>query len=435
MAPVQFLITLQKLDLISPWIPIPRLTGTSFRSLLFPSLPLQWTRQSALAYIKAMATSPMAGLAMSTIVNTIVDERLTAYVRALLPRPDNPDPISYKTDVVDGEYVDIPVLTLRTMRPSLEEELARDYHLAKYATHALGGKLMTALRDIKSKISDVFQPGSSSDDWSIVDASTLRRWPIAVNRGNSWDNPPANEVQQDRSTTPPGDPPPAMEEGNDTPQTIRHYSFSISRRSSTSTSSSDFEPSNIQVRARPGSSSTLHMDLEVTGAIPNTEGPVYTSSFAASPHQSHSVQERSGSSNQDDAGQSEAGSSEASVAPTPAFRRVTALTLHPQQSLSWHISGMLNAILRFPIVAMYQRSLARAYLDARGDSRRDWLRPSIYPSFGPSTSMYGCWSVGLYTGQIMICFGLEFVSELLVWRLGSEAAWFIGHRYYSWSKL
>jgi hypothetical protein len=416
--PLQFLTTLQRLDLVGSGSMTPKMRSKPYMHILFPRPPCAWKQMSWPGMIGYILTSPVAGLVISAATGTLIDRKLTVYSNAIIPRPDNPDTVSFKTDNIDGDYVNIPVQSLPPIQRTLDDEIGHDLNSIKLKLQEFNGELYRYFAGIVWKISELTavwklnpptdpQARSPTSEVAVYDGSpagtgstTIVPWQAPSHdqqRQNAYGRVEETMTTQAESTTPPASP-------------AEHaVSTSGSRRSSGTIASSELESRSVQIQARRGSSSTLHMDLEVNATVHQGGPPTYTSSLAAS-HRPLGPRDY-------------------------PLHRVTALTIHPSQSLGLQLSSMVNTIIRLPLVAAYQRSVARAYLSAQDNPEQNWLSNEMYPVFGPSPSMYGWKGVGAYWAKLAICIAMETVTGMVIWRTSSIVAWALGTKHYSWGKL
>ena len=119
--------------------------------------------------------------------------------------------------------------------------------------------------------------------------------------------------------------------------------------------------------------------------------------------------------------------------------RVTALTLHPSDSLGSLIANLITNTARLPFESLYLRSLATAYVAAgEQPGSRSWLGQNIFPlsaTFGSGFGPPGMKGRMDYASRIAMCLFAEAVIGVQVWWVGCAAAVWAGQRWYKWGRL
>lgn len=130
--------------------------------------------------------------------------------------------------------------------------------------------------------------------------------------------------------------------------------------------------------------------------------------------------------------------------------RVTILSTHAVDSLSSHVAVLLTSMLLYPLESLALRSLAVSYLSSSaslGILTRG--SPSSITNLGlhPRTAVYGvrslgCWFGGgsmsnrlSYIGKLLLVTGLEAITSLALWGVGTSVAVVIGRRKFGWGEL
>lgn len=90
--PIEMFATLQRLDLVPAWPPLPSLRRGHFSAMFKPSLLLGPGSRNTLAGLaSSISTSPLIMVWILSRVREKVDERLFLYIRLALPKPSEPD--------------------------------------------------------------------------------------------------------------------------------------------------------------------------------------------------------------------------------------------------------------------------------------------------------------------------------------------------------
>lgn len=268
LAPLQFYAKLQRLGLLPPWPLLPNPLQASYLRPLLSSPRSCSPPYSLTSYASSIALCPLATFCYMTWITDLVRIKLIQYTRASLPRPENPDSLSLKLGTEDGVNMNAPVLELPRLQGSLAEELAKDISLVVRTFHSarftLGRFWTGAFRQRKATvefpdpIEDAGQPPTQN-----VDSVLRRRSTITITEPGPPESPDVStSLDSDTSFA-------------ETPSNILTPTSSNGPFSPTTLSS------NVQIRTRSGSTSTLHMDVEVNA--PLRGGPVFTSTFASSP--------------------------------------------------------------------------------------------------------------------------------------------------------
>ena len=408
--PLHFYGNLQQLALIPAWPIVPNPFRISYLAALLPQLPHYNGLWNLPAYGLAILTSPLSMFLWSEYYNNLFDDSLTRYTRAAIPRPDNPDNVSVKIHTEDGITTSTsPVDEYPRLQGSLGNEIRKD--LAKcleslYVARAVARQFVRTL--FRGKRPTVEFPER------IVETEHDARGLDVPNRieGTSSLSPSPREAF-DRTANVAG--PPSQVNG-------QHGSAPPPPTSVTSSAVSDegspiIQPSNVQIRTRTGSTSTLHMEVEINTQV---RGAPFTSNFSASSRNM------------------EMDNMPSQVAHDFHYR-VTSLTLAPSCMLGARIRDTIVTVLGLPLESMFLRSLAHTFVQSGPTSRETaWLQAQIYPVgvyyfLGPKT--LGIAALATYFGKIILCIGIETFLSLRLWHVTSDTARWIGRRYYSWRKL
>ncbi|MCJ1323820.1 hypothetical protein MMC10_000481 [Thelotrema lepadinum] len=271
LSPLQLFATLQRLDLLPAWPLLPNPFRVSCLSPLLTPLPSQWNRRTSGVFAASFVTSPFITFLCMFYFTDKVKGRLCSYARASIPRPDNPDQDSFKLGIDDGSTGAAPVLDYPKFQGSFHQEIQKDVQYVLDGLTSIRYRMRSHFRWLfdRRRPSVSFPPVRLQD----VPPSTYAQ----DHRG-----PPSSELlpsqgTYDRPNLPPSLPPIVPAESS----TVTSTSPLLTPTSSEDPDISSSEPSNVRIRTRTGSTSTLHMDVEFSP--PNRGGPVLTSSFAASP--------------------------------------------------------------------------------------------------------------------------------------------------------
>ena len=273
LSPLQLFATLQRLDLLPAWPLLPSPFRLDFFTPLLPQLPSAWTRASTATFFSKLATSPFITFLCMFYFTDVVKSKLCSYSRAALPRPDNPDRASFRFEIDNEASGTAPVLDYPRLQGSLWEELQKDIENFVGKLRLLHQKVANGLGCLPiGRQSSVTFPKSECTAAEISTANDAES--LQLRERESADSQPVRssesvQVASTGMTAPPGS------------STVSSTSPLLTPTSSEDPEESLGEPSNVRIRTRTGSTSTLHMDVEFNAA--ERGGPVVTSSFAASP--------------------------------------------------------------------------------------------------------------------------------------------------------
>ena len=272
LVPIQFYGTLQRLNLCPAWPLLPNAFSKSYFQPMLPPLPTIWNRRSLGSYAASLVFSPLATYTYMTIFHITVNSKLGVYTRAGLPRPDNPDSASMRLGDDPDTAMTAPVLEYPKLQGSVHQEFNKDLQHIRASIKRVESFVLSSYRQL-SYILGVPTVSSST----MESHADTRAHPVRFAQDPlSPTTTPLESPEQN----------PAINPGIHPAQTQLSSSTSTPSPPRSPTSSQDpdspaLEPSNVQIRTRTGSTSTLHMDVEVNA--PLNGGPVFTSSFAASP--------------------------------------------------------------------------------------------------------------------------------------------------------
>ena len=411
--PLHFYGMLQGLDLLParPLVPNP------FRASYF--IPLLPTYPSVVYGNHPAKTQIALGLLLSPVVTFIWAEHVydllndwfTRYVRAAVPRPDNPDSLSFKLKAEDGTMTSAsPVTEYPTFQGSVRGEMQKNL-----------SKVIESFYIARAKIRQFVRSLFRHKRPAVEFPDRVEEIQLSPRQSSSIDdeNQPSR-VDPDPPATRVGAPVPLPYAMNNAEIVPRPDSPMTDSTASEEAGSPIIQPSNVQIRTRSGSTSTLHMDVEINAPV---EGAVpLTSSFSSSPR----------------AMEIEQASSQPVASPRYAYR-VTSLSMAPAGILGSRLKNFLVTIFGLPFETIFVRSLAHGFVRSSTDtSRSAWLSSQIYPvpglvpsRFGPS----GRPSAIDYYGKILVCVGIETLVHIEVWHVTTAVARWIGRRWYSWGEL
>ncbi|MCJ1253134.1 hypothetical protein MMC24_000941 [Lignoscripta atroalba] len=420
---------LQWLDLAPAWplLPNPRflIPFTSTSPIQIPLLPAQWTPRTFVAYVISLGSSPLLLCAAHRHIDNVLVSKLLEYAQIAFPRPENPDMCSIKA----ARDADLDDATVPGLGFSIEHGVFKSrprltlFGVIKKDFQAAIRRLLATGEDMRQRVNGMLTK-------PLADEGGTR---VSLIRSNEAEE----ETLQEQSITPLGLSP-AAEGPTDTTEISFSADVNPSRvpveGSSTATPSPQLsatededivtsEPGNtfVQIRTRAGSTDTLHMNVEINGAIPGA--PTYTSSFSASPRPTI-IQ------------------STMTQAVDEPRHRVTVLTAHAAEALGQHLVSHLTDLILIPLESALLRSIALAFLSAPTISPASQaaslrLKGIIYPInswFG--LGLRGGWrSVGDYIGKMFLCMGIETVFSFGVWQVGMGVAWWLGKTRYQWGRL
>ena len=280
---------LQWLDLAPAWplLPNPRflIPFTSTSPIQIPLLPAQWTPRTFVAYVISLGSSPLLLCAAHRHIDNVLVSKLLEYAQIAFPRPENPDMCSIKA----ARDADLDDATVPGLGFSIEHGVFKSrprltlFGVIKKDFQAAIRRLLATGEDMRQRVNGMLTK-------PLADEGGTR---VSLIRSNEAEE----ETLQEQSITPLGLSP-AAEGPTDTTEISFSADVNPSRvpveGSSTATPSPQLsatededivtsEPGNtfVQIRTRAGSTDTLHMNVEINGAIPGA--PTYTSSFSASP--------------------------------------------------------------------------------------------------------------------------------------------------------
>lgn len=268
--PLQYHAALQRLNLIPLWPLLPNPFMKPLSSIILPPVPRGWDRRSLASWGTALFMSPVVtAIGMHFFVD-IISNRLLHYSRAAMLRPDNPDPVSYRmiqADSMDGSSV---VLDFSRLQTTIGAEIRKDINAFTQGA----SELKALLRNAARKLFFARRPSVGFPDLIEQNATrksdSIYRPMIPEDFENS-----VNESITDSELIP---------ISTDHPPTVPASPPLLSPTSSQRDDESEGGiTSNVRIRTRTGSTSTLHMDVEFDTSA-RAGGAVHTSSFAASPH-------------------------------------------------------------------------------------------------------------------------------------------------------
>ena len=217
-----------------------------------------------------------------------LDRKTYSYMREVLPKPENPDSCSIKgamEDELDGET--IPGLgSMKDYNEYRDRERTTLLGEIRKDLRAMVRRLQ-AVRDFwRFGTEDEQDASVNNQDPPIVLTESIEANPQASSEPEAQvlqNLPPSvlqPEPRQRFSSSNINDPnlPAALSEPT-APDQPRSPALSSS---SNDAMIPELESSTVQVTTHAGSNDTLHMNVEVAGAIPGA-APLYTSSFSASP--------------------------------------------------------------------------------------------------------------------------------------------------------
>ena len=269
--PIQLYAGLQRLNLLPLWPLLPNPFSKSFFRHTLPPMPLIWNGNSVLSWGIAAATCPATVFLGMQFFSASMLSKSTTYALSTMPRPDYPDEASYR--ITRDEFFEGQERVLNRLRhqTSLQAEIRKDI-----------ASLKRTLVDINLQFRNVWRK-------YVLGKRPSVGFPEDVDNEASLDvyiiPEPVSGAQG--STGPVQMPTPLALAGS---TTITPNSPLLTPTSSEEESDfNEANTSNVRIRARSGSTSTLHMDVEFT-TTDQIGGLVHTSSFASSPHPRSSIE-------------------------------------------------------------------------------------------------------------------------------------------------
>ena len=270
--PLQFYATLQRLDLIPAWPLLPWPFGPSYLQPLLPILPVYQSKVSLIEYTRYLASCPLTSFLCMIWFTEKVKPRIGQYARAVLPRPDNPDVPSFYSTYDEEVSITAPVLEYPRFQGSLRQEVEKDMH-------HITGLYLTIRSAVRNFVRNTF--GQRRSGVEFPDPIETEFKPHVSYRQAQQDHSTSSLLGHPSSETPQSTADHIAPSGTELSSTITSASPPATPTSSEDPGSPVSEPSNVRIRTRTGSTSTLHMDVEFES--PERGAPVLTSSFAASP--------------------------------------------------------------------------------------------------------------------------------------------------------
>jgi hypothetical protein len=241
---------------------------------LLPILPpvlKAWDTPSLKLYGFQLLTSPVVSFLGMYYFTDGIKYKLNNYARATMPRPDNPDNASFKLGPTDASGGSAPVLDYPKFQGSLRQELQKDMM-------SIVEGLTTLRQKFKNNLRGLFFRRRPTVDFPDIAFEDQTSQTALAPSDHMTNNPSSGVDEEDRAFDPREGPPLIVTVGS---STATPNSPLLTPTSSEEPDLGIGEQSNVRVRTRTGSTSTLHMDVEFNA--PERGGPIVTSSFAASP--------------------------------------------------------------------------------------------------------------------------------------------------------
>ena len=404
--PIQLYAGLQRLNLLPLWPLLPNPFSKSLLRHTLPRIPSIWNGKSLFYWGMAAATCPATIFLGMQLFSVSILSKFEIYAVSTMPRPDNPDEASFEI-MQEEEFVATQERVLNRLRRqiSLRAEIRKDIASLKrtlmgidlqfrniWRKYVLGKRPSVGFPDVSSETSPEPIPEAQESTRRVhTPANLVLTGSTAVRSNSPLLTPISSEGESDFNET---------------------------------------NPSSVRIRARAGSTSTLHMDVEFT-TTDRVGGLVHTSSFASSPHPRSCIEmPQSGSTRR-----KLVIYRHVRLTRIGPYHRVTALSWHAVESLSLHTMATFTMLLRLPLDTLYMRCIARNFLSAHQTS--GWLIQHVYPSntwFG--LGLHAGWSLMIqYSSKIALCSFLEFLTNMYGWHLTSRIALWLGKRWYGWGNL
>jgi hypothetical protein len=404
---------LQKLRLVESWPPCSRRTISAVL-LLGPS-PILWSTASTVAFARASLSSPYVLGFIYNLAEETLREKLFAYMQTVVARPDNPDSSSYRLELEDDRVdpSEATVLRLPVYQRTFTEQFALDFRSFRqsvlrgtYRVHeAFGRRIPESSVQPSTETPRQQRPISrpSTSRGRVPDTAIAPAVSFATDN-QTFVRPDSLEIGEhepiQRRSPPSPDP-------NVTPPQ--------SPGGSSSDLISEADPSAVQVRTRSGSTSTLHMDLEV-------QLPMNSQGIQERRHNSFTTSDQN------------AVPPKKVHEPSSEHHRVTQLTVHSSTTLSVQLAFVLSSAILMPLESMYLRSVARSFLAGQGISAAR-INDLVYPSVRYGLRGQDWKGMMMYSGQVLLCFGVETALRLYFWRIcGSISLWW-GRSKFGWGRL
>ncbi|KAL2040070.1 hypothetical protein N7G274_006973 [Stereocaulon virgatum] len=409
--PLEIFGTLQELHLVPAWpmYPHPRAFLPFSPSSPFqrPDIAEFLTFDSRSRLLVSLFVSPLVMKTVAWQIRPKLMQRVYAYIRAALPKPQYPDKYSVQ-GAADGDLDENHIPGLKSLfnnhgdpqeSGSLLEELARDLQSVGRSWQRFYDRWMLHKPSESSRT-----PGPSS-----VPAGNPRQ---------ADSNPPNVDPVPSISARPAHSP--ASSPSTEFDAQIAPPSTSYDQFSASASRPSTPRPP-IEITTSTASSGTQHMNIQIPTRNPTGE-PLYDTNFSDSPPAT-------------DYGTSR-------VVILQPYHRLTALTAYSADALASHLSTHITDVLMMPVEALFVRSIALAFLSSPAagagvQAAASKLRGEIYPLgqwFG--VGLRGGWrGVGDYVGKMVLLTGLEVGVSMVVWQACTAFSWWCGVRRFRWGRL
>ncbi|MCJ1451266.1 Mucin-2 [Mycoblastus sanguinarius] len=413
--PLELFSTLQQLGLLPSWPFIPRVRAlvpfSASSPLQLPILPPRLGFSFYGKCIGSLAFSPLTLWWITSWAKPLVCDKLYRYLRAALPKPDNPDNYSlYGAEAAEFGNENVPGLCNAALESkessSIIEELAKDLQ-------NIGRNFQIFYDSVAGMFSNKPKDLDAIDNDQNIDS-----------RSTSSD--PSTQTAETNPLSPTTNPPPTTD-----PSTTPSPTLSTPEPEPDPSSSSPSRPSTprppIEITTSTATGGTLHMEVSIPA--PNrTSPPIYNTHFSNSPH-----------AIDDDPDYPNRNMQPININRTS--HRITALTAYAADSMAMHLSTQLTELLFLPLDALFVRSLALAFLSSPASSPTArtaagrW-RSEVFPLgtwFGMGLSS-GWRGMCEYAGKMLLISGIEAGIGLAIWQLGTGMSWRAGTRLFHWGR-
>ncbi|KAL2045830.1 hypothetical protein ABVK25_012012 [Lepraria finkii] len=331
--PLEIFGTLQELHLLPAWpiYPHPRIFIPFSPSSPFqmPDIPEHLSFRSYSRLLVSLVLSPLIIRVVAGRIRPRVMQKVYAYMRAALPKPQNPDKYSVqgaKEGDLDEDHI-----------PGLKNPSSNDGD-----SQESGSVLEELAKDLQS-IGRSWQ--QFYDRWISRRPSkydgTSQKWNILASNPPQADLHPLNiNPPPSTSTGPtvsPASSPSTESDPQTTPPSISHDTFS----GSPSGPSTPRPP--VEITTSTASSGTQHMNIQIPARSPTGE-PLFNTNFSNSPPTIDDGKSR--------------------IVIFQPYHRLTALTAYSADALALHLSTHITDILIMPFEALWVRSVALAFLSS-----------------------------------------------------------------------
>lgn len=409
--PLEIFGTLQELHLLPAWpiYPHPRFFIPFSPSSPFqmPDIPEHLSFRSYSRLLVSLVLSPLIIRVVAGRIRPRVMQKVYAYMRAALPKPQNPDKYSVqgaKEGDLDEDH--IPGLKNPSSNDgdsqesgSVLEELAKDLQSIGRSWQQFYDRWISRRPSKSDRTSQIWNMLASNPPQADLHPLNINP-PPSTSTGPTVSPASSPSTESDPQTTPPS---------------ISHDTFS----GSPSGPSTPRPP--VEITTSTASSGTQHMNIQIPARSPTGE-PLFNTNFSNSPPTIDDGKSR--------------------IVIFQPYHRLTALTAYSADALALHLSTHITDILIMPFEALWVRSVALAFLSspaagAGTQAAAGRWRGEVFPLGGWfGMGLRGGWrGVGDYVGKMVLLTGLEMGVGEFVWQACTVFSWWCGIRMFGWGNL